>query len=61
MRPKIDHEKCSGDGACFEVCPSDPNVFEIREGKAYIVNPDACIECGLCEEECPEKALTMVE
>jgi len=28
--PIIDHDKCNGDEECFNVCPSDPNVFEIR-------------------------------
>lgn len=39
---------------CVEVCPVDcfyegPNTL--------VINPDECIDCGLCEPECPEKAI----
>jgi ferredoxin len=26
-------------------------------GMAYFIDPDACIECGACEPECPENAI----
>jgi len=29
-RPKVDLDKCIGDGACKRVCPAKPNVFELR-------------------------------
>ena len=59
MPPKVDMNKCKGHGDCFDVCPADPNVYEIRDGKAYVVNADACIECGACEAACPEVAIVM--
>ena len=39
---------------CVEVCPVDcfyegPNMLAI--------NPDECIDCGLCEPECPVDAI----
>lgn len=39
---------------CVEVCPVDcfyegPNMLAI--------NPDECIDCALCEPECPVKAI----
>jgi ferredoxin len=39
---------------CVEVCPVDcfyegPNML--------VINPDECIDCGLCEPECPITAI----
>ena len=39
---------------CVEVCPVDcfyegPNML--------VINPDECIDCGLCEPECPIEAI----
>ncbi len=39
---------------CVEVCPVDcfyegPNML--------VINPDECIDCALCEPECPAKAI----
>ncbi len=39
---------------CVEVCPVDC----FYEGPNFLViNPDECIDCGLCEPECPVKAI----
>ncbi|MBI5207617.1 MAG: 4Fe-4S dicluster domain-containing protein [Candidatus Firestonebacteria bacterium] len=61
MGIKINIKKCTGEGTCVTVCPVDPNVFEIKDGKARIINPEACIECGTCVESCPEKCLILEE
>ena len=59
MPPVVDREKCKGAGECYEVCPAEPNVFEITDGRAVVANPDSCIECGACEASCPMSAITM--
>ena len=59
MPPKVDKVKCAGHVDCYDVCPADPNVFEIKDGKAEVVNPDACIECGACEAACPVDAIVL--
>ena len=50
------------DKGCVGICPCDC----IREGKmekdgaAYdmlFIHPDECIDCGLCESECPVGAI----
>ena len=59
MRPYVDESKCQGHAVCVEVCPADPNVFEMEGSIAKVVNPDECIECGQCEEGCPEDAIEL--
>ncbi|QGX38505.1 ferredoxin FdxA [Permianibacter aggregans] len=39
---------------CVEVCPVDC----FYEGPNFLaINPDECIDCGLCEPECPANAI----
>ena len=57
-------EPCVGvlDKSCVAVCPvdcihegtydQDGNTLEIM-----FINPDECIDCGLCEPECPVTAI----
>lgn len=39
---------------CVEVCPVD--CFYEGENM-LIINPDECIDCGVCEPECPADAI----
>ena len=40
--------------SCVEVCPVDC----FYEGKnTLVINPDECIDCGVCEPESPEEAI----
>lgn len=39
---------------CVSACPVDC----FYEGENFLaINPDECIDCGLCEPECPAKAI----
>jgi ferredoxin len=39
---------------CVEVCPVDC----FYEGaNMLVINPDECIDCGVCEPECPAEAI----
>jgi ferredoxin len=39
---------------CVEVCPVDC----FYEGENFLViHPDECIDCGVCEPECPAEAI----
>lgn len=39
---------------CVEVCPVDA----FREGENFLViDPEECIDCDLCVDECPETAI----
>lgn len=50
-------EKCTGCGACVEVCPH--NVFTIENRKAFIIDKDRCMECGACATNCPFGAVSV--
>ncbi|MBT9470519.1 MAG: ferredoxin FdxA [Pseudomonadota bacterium] len=39
---------------CVEVCPVD--CFYEGEN-SLVINPDECIDCGVCEPECPVDAI----
>ncbi len=39
---------------CCEVCPVD--CFYEGENM-LVINPDECIDCGVCEPECPAEAI----
>jgi len=50
------NEKCIGckHTTCVTVCPVDC----FYEGKdMLVINPDECIDCGVCVPECPEDAI----
>ena len=39
---------------CVEVCP----VEAFHEGPTMLyINPETCIDCGLCVDECPVQAI----
>jgi ferredoxin len=39
---------------CVDVCPVDA----FREGRnMLVIDPEACIDCGVCEAECPAGAI----
>lgn len=50
-------ELCIGCEMCWTVCPHQ--VFEPYDGKARIVNYEACMECGACQLNCPTNAITV--
>ena len=39
---------------CIEVCPVD--CFYVGENM-LVIHPDQCIDCGVCEPECPVDAI----
>lgn len=53
-------EPCIGckDKACLPVCPME--CFYEDERMVYI-DPDDCIDCGACVQECPTEAIFYID
>lgn len=62
--PYVIAEPCIGvkDRGCVSVCPCDcieEGTLD-KDGRVYdmlFIEPDHCIDCGLCEAECPVGAI----
>ena len=54
---KLDKDLCTGCRRCVEVCPRQ--VIAMGDNKAFIVDRDACIECGACQRNCAFGAITV--
>jgi len=52
--PEVDKERCTGCGACSEIC--EFNAVVAVAGRA-LVFPELCHSCGGCAEVCPEGAM----
>ncbi len=57
-------EPCIGtkDTACVAVCPVDcihptKEEADFEKEEMLYIDPDTCIDCGLCVDECPVKAI----
>ncbi|MEM2106348.1 MAG: 4Fe-4S binding protein [Candidatus Bathyarchaeia archaeon] len=57
-RPLIDKTKCTRCLLCWLYCPEGCVERTIEDDVE--VNLDYCKGCGICAEECPPKAITMV-
>lgn len=57
-------EACIGvkDKSCIQVCPVDcihegTVTVDDKDYDMLFINPKECIDCGLCEPECPVTAI----
>ena len=62
-RARIDAARCTGSGACFDVCRFGAiSVVTDDDGKTRAhVDPVACEGCGVCAWFCPAKAMQFEE
>jgi len=54
--PKVNPDKCVGDGVCVRHCPA--NAISLVKRKARI-DAAACIRCGECTVTCPHQAIAI--
>jgi 2-oxoacid:acceptor oxidoreductase delta subunit (pyruvate/2-ketoisovalerate family) len=57
-KPVINEAKCTNCLICWIYCP-EPAIVRHSNSKITI-DYDHCKGCGICEEECPLKAISMV-
>ena len=55
MTAIVDEFKCVGCGGCIFMCPV--GVLELTGTKARV--HEGCIDCGICEDICNWKAITV--
>lgn len=53
----VDMDLCIGCGSCAEICPE---VFEMRDDKAWVIGPDKCntCDCETAADSCPVEAIS---
>jgi NAD-dependent dihydropyrimidine dehydrogenase PreA subunit len=56
-RVAIDGGRCTGCGACAQVCPF--GVFSAQDGRAVVADESACRLCGHCVQVCRPGAITL--
>ncbi len=59
LRPVVNQEKCIKCLMCWAYCP-DMAIIR-HEDDSISINYDYCKGCGICANECPVKAIEMVE
>lgn len=62
--PYVITDKCLGEryATCVAVCPVDAiHPIDYQAQVFMIIDPDTCIDCGLCEPECPISAIVTTE
>lgn len=55
---RVFEEWCKGCGICVSFCPKDVLALS-HHGKAYVAHPQRCIQCRLCEQLCPDFAVSV--
>ena len=54
----IDSERCTGCGACVEVCPVGAiQLIEEETGNRAEIDQEKCRQCEACVKACPEQAI----
>ena len=57
-RPVLDKEQCVNCMTCWVFCPD--NSIVVENGEVLGFKLTHCKGCGICAQDCPKKAITMV-
>jgi hydrogenase-4 component H len=53
-------DRCTGEGACARVCPSDAiAVVHDDDGWTWELTDARCVFCGLCQDACSSRAIEL--
>ena len=55
----IDPQTCTGCGLCLLSCPVDVIRLDPVRNKAFVAYGNDCHVCYLCEDDCPEKSISL--
>lgn len=55
--PCVDHM----DQSCVAVCPVDCISADPAIDRKFYIDPDGCIDCGSCEQACPNAAIFRID
>lgn len=58
MRPVVARERCVKCAVCWVYCPVQCIV---EKAGWFDIHYDTCKGCGICANECPHQAITMIE
>ncbi len=59
LYPVVDEGTCTACGTCAEVCPAEPNVFEVTN-VSRVIHPEVCQECDVCVTMCPTGSIELL-
>ena len=66
-KPIVDTKSCSACGICVSWCRAEALRISLPQFRgdihvfAELYQPNKCVSCGLCEENCPVNAIVMQE
>jgi len=50
---EMDADRCTGCGACVDVCPRGVYAMDEAASPARVARPERCVDCGSCVVQCP--------
>lgn len=56
---RLDLDKCTGCGRCFDICPMDVFRMDYVRGKSIIAYPEECQICGQCVINCRTQSIAL--
>jgi len=57
----INKEICNGCKLCFKSCFVDVIKWDAEVKRPVVAYPEDCVQCMVCEANCPQEALRVVE